>query len=370
MSTEIQNRRGDNPIYAAEEAMQPVDAGEASAEAAPWTQRERSLRVRLIPYLDKYGIILLVAVMVITLQLLRPDVFLTWTNVTNIFRQIAVNAILALGMFVVILTAGIDLSVGATMALAMVVLAQTSKAGVPWYVAMWTPLLVGIGVGLINGFGLTKLRLPHPFIMTLGTLNIVRGLTNLASGGVPISGLPEEIRVWGARDIHLGQMGDLALDVPVSLIVTLVFYVGMWVYLTYRPRGRHIYALGGNVQAARVAGIPIDGTLVFVYTLCGALAGVAGLLLAGRTNSGFPNAGIGAELDAIAAVIIGGASFFGGRGTVLGVFAGALIMGLLRNGLNLLNVSVFWQQILIGLVIIAAVYGDVLRRKAGSGSMA
>lgn len=363
------DRRIDNPVYTNEEGIQRVGAVEVeeSGDLAPSTERERSLRVRLMPYLDSYGIVILVAVMVIVLQVLRPDVFLTWINVTNIFRQIAVNAILALGQFVVIVTAGIDLSVGATMALAMVVLAQTSKAGIPWYIAIWTPLLIGIGVGLLNGLGLTKLRLPHPFIMTLGMLNIVRGVTNLISGGVPISGLPDEIRLWGARDVHLGQIGDLALDVPVSLLVMVVLYMGMWIFLTYRPRGRHIYALGGNPQAARVSGINIDGTLVFVYTLCGAMAGVAGLLMAGRTNSGFPNAGIGAELDAIAAVIIGGASFFGGRGTVLGVFAGALIMGLLRNGLNLLNVSVFWQQILIGVVIIAAVYGDVLRRKAGSG---
>ncbi len=376
MSTELDSRRSDRSVYSGEEPVQPMAqeislrAAAPPAAAASTTGRERSLRVRLIPYLDRYGIIILVALMVITLQILKPEVFLTWTNVTNIFRQIAVNAILALGVFVVILTAGIDLSVGATMALAMVVLALTARAGVPWYVAIWTPLLVGICVGVLNGLGLTKLRLPHPFIMTLGTLNIVRGVTNLASGGVPISGLPEEIRFWGARDIPLGRVGDVALDVPVSLIVTLVLYVGVWIFLTYRPRGRHIYALGGNVQAARVAGINIDGTLVFVYTLCGAMAGVAGLLLAGRTNSGFPNAGIGAELDAIAAVIIGGASFFGGRGTVLGVFAGALIMGLLRNGLNLLNVSVFWQQLLIGVVIIVAVYGDVLRRRAGSGSQA
>ncbi len=364
MSTDIDNRR------LGEESIPPIGAVEVEEEgrSESATARERSLRVRLIPYLDNYGIIILVAVMVITLQILRPDVFLTWTNVTNIFRQIAVNAILALGQFVVIVTAGIDLSVGATMALAMVVLAQATKAGVPWYLAIWTPILVGIGIGLLNGLGLTKLRLPHPFIMTLGMLNIVRGVTNLVSGGVPISGSPDEIRLWGARDIHLGRIGDLALDVPVSLVVMIVFYVGVWVFLAYRPRGRHIYALGGNPQAARVAGINIDGTLIFVYTLCGAMAGMAGLLLAGRTNSGFPNAGIGAELDAIAAVIIGGASFFGGRGTVLGVFAGALIMGLLRNGLNLLNVSVFWQQILIGVVIIAAVYVDVLRRKAGSGS--
>jgi ribose/xylose/arabinose/galactoside ABC-type transport system permease subunit len=370
MSNEIGVREGSNSANTKAGEMQQVGTPEVEAGggAPSMTNRERSLRVRLIPYLDSYGIIILVAVMVIVLQILRPEVFLSWTNVTNIFRQIAVNAILALGMFIVILSAGIDLSVGATMALSMVVLAVTTKAGFPWYVVIWTPLLVGVGIGLLNGLGLTKLRLPHPFIMTLGMLNIVRGLTNLVSGGVPVSGLPDEIRLWGARDIQLGQIGDLALNVPVSMIVTIVLYVGVWIFLRYRPRGRHIYALGGNPQAARVVGIHIDGTLIFVYTLCGAMAGVAGLLLAGRTNSGFPNAGIGAELDAIAAVIIGGASFFGGRGTVLGVFAGALIMGMLRNGLNLLNVSVFWQQILIGVVIIAAVYVDVLRRKAGSGS--
>jgi ribose transport system permease protein len=144
----------------------------------------------------------------------------------------------------------------------------------------------------------------------------------------------------------------------------LVCYGAVSLFLNKTAIGRHIYAIGGNPQAARVSGINVDGILTLVYTLSGFFAGLAGLLLAGRTNSGFPNAGIGAELDAIAAVIIGGASFFGGRGTVLGVFAGVLIMGLLRNGLNLMNVSVFWQQVLIGAVIILAVYIDVLRRRA------
>ena len=165
MSSELPNdRRIDNPVYTNEEGLQQVGAVEVeeSGDLAPTTDRERSLRVRLMPYLDSYGIIILVVVMVVVLQMLRPDVFLTWTNVTNIFRQIAVNAILALGQFVVIVTAGIDLSVGATMALAMVVLAQAIKAGIPWYVAIWLPLLVGMGVGVLNGLGLTKLRLPHP----------------------------------------------------------------------------------------------------------------------------------------------------------------------------------------------------------------
>ena len=144
----------------------------------------------------------------------------------------------------------------------------------------------------------------------------------------------------------------------------LVVYGGLAWFLNKTSVGRHIYAVGGNPQAARVSGISVDKILVLVYALSGLFAGLAALLLAGRTDSGFPNAGIGAELDAIAAVIIGGASFFGGRGTVLGVFAGVLIMGLLRNGLNLMNVSVFWQQLLIGMIIILAVYVDVLRRRA------
>lgn len=339
-----------------------------SAETSLQSEREQSLRVRLIPYIDRFGIVVVVIGMMAALTYLQPEVFLTWRNLTNVTRQIAVNAFLALGQFLVILTAGIDLSVGSTLALGMMSMAVANAAGWPWWITIWLPGLVGLAVGLANGLGLTKLHLPHPFIVTLGMLNIARGLTNLISGGVPISGLPDPIRFLGFEDIPIGTWFGESRELPVSLILVLLFYVGFWIFLQHTRRGRHIYALGGNPQAARVSGISVDGTLILVYALCGTLAGIAGLLMAGRTNSGFPNAGIGAELDAIAAVIIGGASFFGGRGAVLGVFAGVLIMGLLRNGLNLLNVSVFWQQILIGLVIIAAVYVDVLRRRAGSAN--
>jgi ribose transport system permease protein len=267
-------------------------------------------------------------------------------------------------MYVVIVTAGIDLSVGSIMALSMVALAIASKAGVPWPIVLLIGPAIGIAVGWVNGIGLTVLKLPHPFIMTLGMLNIARGLTNLISGGVPISGLPDQVRWMGAGNINVSE----GFDIPISLPVIVITFLAVHVFLQYTRTGRHIYAIGGNPQAARVSGINVDRTLVLVYGLCGLLAGFSGLLLAGRTNSGFPNAGLGQELDAISAVIIGGASFFGGRGSVLGVFAGALVIGLMRNILNLRDVPVFWQQVLIGVVIITVVYLDVLRRRAGSAN--
>lgn len=312
----------------------------------------------MVDLFDRYGVLLIVLGMAAVSFALEPEVFLTWRNISNIFRQISFNAILALGVFLVIVTAGIDLSVGSTLALAMMTVAVLARAGYPWPVVIVAPFVVGALMGMVNGLGLTWLHLPHPFIMTLGTLNIGRGLTNLISGGVPISGLPPEVRWMGAGDLVIfGQ------DVPISILVVLVCYALTSLFLTYTRTGRHIFAIGGNPQAARVSGINVDRTLVLVYTICGMFGGLAGLLLAGRTNSGFPNAGIGQELDAISAVIIGGASFFGGRGTVLGVFAGSLVIGLMRNILNLRNVPVFWQQILIGVVIIVVVALDVVRRR-------
>jgi ribose transport system permease protein len=314
-------------------------------------------------FLERYGIILVVVAMMALLYGLQPEYFLTARNLTNILKQIAMNALLSIGMFLVILTAGIDLSVGSVLALAMMCVAMADVAGWPWEIVVLIGPLVGLAVGVVNGLGLTLLRLPHPFIMTLGTLNAVRGLTNLISDGRPISGLSEPVKFLGAAQIPLPFLGNLAA-LPVSAIVLLLCYGGVALFLHKTAVGRHVVAVGGNPQAARVSGIDVDRILVLVYALSGFFAGLSALLLAGRTDSGFPNAGIGAELDAIAAVIIGGASFFGGRGTVLGVFAGVLIMGLLRNGLNLMNVSVFWQQLLIGLIIILAVYIDVLRRRA------
>jgi ribose/xylose/arabinose/galactoside ABC-type transport system permease subunit len=274
------------------------------------------------------------------------------------------NALLALGLYVVILTAGIDLSVGSVMALCIMLLAMADKAGWFWPIVLLIGPIVGTFIGIINGLGVTLLRLPHPFIMTLGTLNAVRGICYLVTDGRPISGISDPIRFLGIADIPLPFGGQFAV-IPVSAVLLLVCYAGVAWFLQKVSLGRHIFAVGGNPQAARVSGINVDGVLVFVYATSGFFAGLAALLMAGRTGSGYPNLGIGAELDAIAAVIIGGASFFGGRGTVLGVFAGVLVMGLLRNGLNLMDISAFWQQTLIGFIIILAVWLDVLRRRSG-----
>ena len=314
-------------------------------------------------FVERFGIIGVVVLMMVFLYALQPEYFLTFANLTNILKQIANNALLSIGMFVVILTAGIDLSVGSVMALAMMSLALANADGWPWMIVILVGPVVGGLAGLVNGLGLTVLRLPHPFIMTLGTQFVARALTNLISGGAPISGLSDPVRFIGAASIPIPGL-DPTIGIPVSAVVMVISFVAVALFLNKTSLGRHIYAIGGNPHAARVSGINVDRVLVIVYVICGFFAGLAGLQLAGRTNSGFPNAGIGAELDAIAAVIIGGASFFGGRGTVLGVFAGVLIMGLLRNGLNLMNVSVFWQQLLIGLIIIFAVWIDVLRRRA------
>jgi len=251
--------------------------------------------------------------------------------------------------------------------LSLMVLAIVAKAGMPWYIVVLVPMLSGLLCGMFNGLGITLLRMPHPFIMTLGTLYIFRGAGNLISGGVPISGFTDEVRYLGHGRIDLTWLGlEESQYLPVSLVLIAIVYFIFWVFMNHTRIGKWIYAIGGNPNAARASGINVNKILVIVYSLCGLLSGIGALILAGRADSGYPNAGLNAELDAIAACIIGGASFFGGRGTVLGVFAGVMIMGILRNGLNLMDVSAFWQQVLIGAIIIIAVYIDVLRKDFGT----
>jgi len=312
----------------------------------------------------RFGLLLVVLLMMGILALLQPQYFLTRENLTNITRQVSSNSVLALGEFVVIVTAGIDLSVGSVMGLAMTVVALAVHAG--WFsvLALLAALATGLGVGMLNGLALTRLHLPHPFIATLATLNIARGATYLLSGGVPISGLPPAVRFFGAGEVQLFPGTAFAITFPISFLIVILLYIVISTFMTRTATGRHIYAIGGSLKSAQYAGINVSRNLVLVYVISGGLAGTAGILLAGRVNSAYPTAGTGAELDAIAAVIIGGASFFGGRGMASGVFFGAIIMGLLRNGLNLMNVSVFWQQVFIGCIILLAVYIDVLRQRA------
>ena len=191
-------------------------------------------------------------------------------------------------MFVVILTAGIDLSVGSVLALGMMTLAVSNAAGVPWPIVLLLSPLMGMIAGFINGIGITKLRMPHPFIMTLGMLFMARGLANLISGGVPYSGLPDPVRFLGSARIYLGEFDGTRINLPVVFLFTIFVYVIFWILLEHTVFGRRVYAIGGNPDAARVSGINVDRMLIAVYTICGLMAGIAGLIMAGRTNSGFP----------------------------------------------------------------------------------
>lgn len=322
----------------------------------------KSTKFSILSLLDKYGILIVILVLCAILYASQPDVFLSWRNLTNILTQNSVHAVLAIGVFMVILTAGIDLSVGSVLALSMMCLAVSATNAVPWPIVLVMGPIVGAACGFVNGVGITKLKMPHPFIMTLGMLFAARGLANIVSGGVPHSGLPDPVRFLGSARIPVGEWADRMQSLPFVIIFVIALYAVSYVIFEHTVFGRRLYSIGGNPQAARVSGINVDRHLIVVYTICGFLAGLAGLIMAGRTNSGFPNAGMGIELEAIAAVIIGGASFFGGRGTIIGVLGGVLVMGLINNGLNLNNVSVFYQQVLIGVIIVVAVWIDVLRR--------
>lgn len=319
---------------------------------------------------ERVGIIIVLLVLIVVIAIVErllngTSYFFSIDNFSNIARQIPWQAPLALGEFLAILTAGIDLSVGSVLALAMMCTVIAAHAGVPAVPAMLIGLGVGALCGTVNGLALTRLKLPHPFIPTLAMVYIARGLTNLLSNGTPILRVPWEIRVLGAGNLCLftWECSPTALKIPIPFIVVVVLFVGFGIFLTRTRTGRHIYAVGGNPQAALYSGINVSNILTLVYILSGTLAGVGAILLAGRTNSGEPQAGVGTELVAIAAVIIGGASFFGGRGNVLGVFIGLVIMGVISNGLNILGVQPFWQQVAIGVIILLVATLDVIRRR-------
>lgn len=301
------------------------------------------------------GVVLSLVLLCIILAILSPR-FMTIDNLMNVASQAAINSIISIGMFLAILTAGIDLSVGSILALSSMVMGVVSvKLGLNPYLSILVCLATGTLLGLMNGLMLTKLRLPHPFISTLGMQNIARGLALVVTAAVPISGFAAPIQFLGAT--YLGP-------VPVSFILVGVLYIIMYLFLTRTAIGRYIYAVGGNKEVSRLSGINVSGILNLVYSISGFTAALAGLVLVGRVNSAYPIAGLNYDTDAIAAVIIGGASFFGGIGSIGNTIIGVLLIAVLRNGLNLLNVDPNFQTVAIGAVIVLAVYLDVLRQRA------
>lgn len=326
----------------------------------PTATRGRSHAHRVAEILKRYGIITAFFALCIVLSVMS-DYFLTVGNIVNVLRQTSINGVLAIGMTFVILTRGIDLSVGSVAALAGIVATSfathSAIAGIPGapYPALLA-VLVGIAVGLlsggISGSIITRFRVP-PFVVTLGMLSTARGLTLLYAGGRPIPNLTPGFRWIGTAEVA-------GIPLPI-LVLAVVFAVAWWV-LTYTRFGRHVYATGGNPRASTSSGINVSRVRLSVYLISGALAALAGIMLAARTGSGLTQAGISYELDAIAAVVIGGTSLSGGVGGVTGTLFGALIIGVMNNGLDLLGVDSNYQQIFKGLMIIGAVMLDSARR--------
>jgi ribose transport system permease protein len=300
------------------------------------------------------GALLGLFLMCVVLSLLSPR-FLAVDNLMNVLGQAAINSIISIGMLLAILTGGIDLSVGSVLALSAMSMAVFNKTlGLDPYLSMLGCLGVGSLLGLFNGLLLTRLDLPHPFISTLGTMNMARGIALVVTGAAPVSIFPAPIQFLGSSFVG---------PVPTSILLVALLYVVVHFFLTRTTIGKYIYAVGGNREASRLSGINVKFILTLVYVLSGFMAALAGLVLVGRVNSAYPLAGQGYELDAIAAVIIGGASFFGGVGSIGKTLIGVLLIAVLRNGLNLLNVSSSFQIFAIGAVIVIAVYVDVLRQR-------
>ncbi|MFZ1179438.1 MAG: ABC transporter permease [Mycobacterium sp.] len=301
----------------------------------------------------RLGPLLLLLLLAVVLAIATPH-FLSPRNFANVGLEASVVAVLALGQLLVIITAGIDLSVGAAAALSGVIGALWIKDfGITsgWLVIP-TMILAGGLIGLINGLLFVKGRMPHAFLPTLAMLEVARGVALVLSDSQSIPGMPKSVLAIGA-----GKLGPI----PYSVIVVILLAIAVWALLARTPWGQWIYATGANKEGARRVGIPVDQVLVSVYVMSGLSAGVAAVIIAGQVNAAYPTAGNLLELSAIAAVIIGGASFFGGRGTVVGALIGALMLGTIRNGLNLLLVETNWQLIAIGVVIAVAVEMDVIR---------
>ena len=300
--------------------------------------------------LKNYGIILAFIIICVALAILSP-VFLTRNNILNVIRQTSIYGIMAVGMTFVILTGGIDLSVGSVLALSGAICAGLLKGGSSMFVAIIAAIGVGVACGFVNGVFVTKARIP-PFVVTLGMTNIARGLTLIYTNGYPVSGFSPAFREIG---------GGYVVGIPIPIIIFLAIVLIAYVVLSQTKLGRYTYAIGGNEETVKLSGVNSSNYKTLVYVISGLTCAVSALILTARLNSAEPIAGIGYETDVIAAVCIGGASMSGGRGSVWGSLLGALLIGVLNNGMNLLGVSPYFQQVVKGLIIICAVWLDRMK---------
>ncbi|ELW9450437.1 ABC transporter permease [Burkholderia cenocepacia] len=310
--------------------------GDAPPPRAMWAQLRRSTL-----FYPLVGLI----VVCIAMMIASPS-FLSAANLENVLRQVSINAIIAVGMTCVILTGGIDLSVGSVMALSGTLAAGLMVAGVNAVAALAIGIAVGLGFGFLNGVFVAFAGMP-PIIVTLATMGIARGLALIYTGGYPIDGLPDWVAFFGSGKV-------LGIQAPV--LIMLVVYAIAWLLLDRMPFGRYVYAIGGNEQATRLTGVRVARVKLIVYTLAGLTSALAAIVLTGRLMSGQPNAGVGFELDAIAAVVMGGTSISGGRGAILGTLVGALLLGVLNNGLNMIGVNPYVQNVIKGGIILLAIY--------------
>ena len=314
-------------------------------------------------YISEYAAFIALVLLVIVLGCISPE-FRTASNFLNLLRQAAVNGLIAFGMTCVILSDGIDLSVGSTFALSAIVCAQMIVSGMPAFVAIVASLIVGIALGIVSGLLVTKGRL-QPFIATLITMTAYRGLAMIITDGKPISRLAASIesesgaflfKVLGKGNL-VGGPNDI-IRIPIPAIILVLALLIFWFMLTKTTFGRKIYATGSNAKCANLVGVNTAKTKIIVYAISGFMAALAGLMMISRVDSAQPTLGDGYELDAIAAVALGGTSMSGGRGKISGTFAGVLIIAVLNNGLNILGVSTYYQEVIKAIVILIAVLSD------------
>ena len=294
-------------------------------------------------FLSKFGLLLLLIIIVTIMSFLSPR-FFTFSNIVNILRQSSINGIISCGMTFVILTSGIDLSVGAILALSTIIAALLVKTGVSAFISIILALIIGGILGTINGTLTSYLKIPA-FIVTLGMMGIARGFSLIISKGAPVTGFPNPFRVLGT-----GVLGSIPLPVIIGGSVFLI----SWFLVEHTVFGIWIRSIGSNRTASRFSGVPLKKIEVLVYTLSGVFSALAGIILIGRLNSAQPTAGMGYEFSAIAAVVLGGTRFTGGEGKIMGTLIGVLILGVIDNSINILNISPFYEQIIKGSIIALA----------------